>query len=61
MYIYVGVLFGMSWLLIEWLQIVVGRIGTEMLTNEAGEVTRYLLTDFPLSFPNSFIEIDFIL
>jgi hypothetical protein len=25
------------------LQIVVGRSGTEMLTNEAGEVTRYLL------------------
>lgn len=23
------------------MQIVVGRIGTEMLTNEAGEVTRY--------------------
>lgn len=27
---------------LEWLvQIVVGRSGTEMLTNEAGEVTRY--------------------
>jgi len=28
-----------SWILV---QIVVGRSGTEMLTNEAGEVTRYV-------------------
>jgi len=29
----------LSWILV---QIVVGRSGTEMLTNEAGEVTRYM-------------------
>lgn len=30
----------------ELMQIVVGRSGTEMLTNEAGEVTRYPFTSF---------------
>ncbi|KAF2324090.1 hypothetical protein GH714_006568 [Hevea brasiliensis] len=42
-YIYLfGSLSGISGRLFEWLQIVVGRTGTEMLTNEAGEVTSHL-------------------
>lgn len=37
------------------LQIVVGRSGTEMLTNEAGEVTRCLCHSLTLHFPFFFM------
>ena len=43
------------------MQIVVGRSGTEMLTNEAGEVTRYPLQSYLFFRLNKHVLVGFFL